>query len=129
MPGPPPELRRGRKLNNRATGERGEKLARRFLEDRGYAIVDQNYRTRRGELDLIVSKDGTLVIVEVKLRRGTGFGEPLEAVTPRKQQAIRSMAEEYLLEKAPDFQTLRFDAIGILLLAGKPRITHVQDAF
>lgn len=84
MPGPPPELRRGRKLNNRSTGERGEKIARRFLEDRGYSIVEQNYRTRHGELDIIARKDGTLVIVEVKLRRTTGFGDPLEAVTPAK---------------------------------------------
>ena len=104
-------------------------LARRFLKDRGYSIVDQNYRTRHGELDLIAHQDGTLVIVEVKLRRGTGFGDPLEAVTPRKQQTIRAMTEAYLLEKSPDFHTLRFDAIGILLQAGGPRITHIQDAF
>ena len=129
MPGPPPELRRGRKLNNRSTGERGEKIARRFLEDRGYSIVEQNYRTRHGELDIIARKDGTLVIVEVKLRRTTGFGDPLEAVTPRKRRTIRSMTEEYLSEKSPDFHTLRFDAIGILLHGGSPRITHVQDAF
>ncbi len=129
MPGPPPELRRGRKLNNRSTGERGEKIARRFLEDRGYSIVEQNYRTRHGELDIIARKDGTLVIVEVKLRRTTGFGDPLEAVTPRKRRTIRSMTEEYLYEKSPNFHTLRFDAIGILLRGGRPRITHVQDAF
>ena len=129
MPGPPPELRRGRNLNNRPSGERGERLARRFLEDRGYTIVDRNYRTRNGELDIIARKDGTLVIVEVKLRRGTGFGDPLEAVTSHKQRTIRSITEEYLVEKSPEFHTLRFDAIGILLHGDKPRITHVQDAF
>lgn len=91
--------------------------------------MDQNYRTRHGELDIIARKDGTLVIVEVKLRRTTGFGDPLEAVTPRKQRTIRSMTEEYLVEKSPEFHTLRFDAIGILLHSGSPRITHVQDAF
>ena len=104
-------------------------LARHFLEDRGYTIEDQNYRTRHGELDLIARQNGTLVIVEVKLRRGTGYGDPLEAITPRKQQTIREMTEAYLLEKSPDFHTLRFDAIGILLQSGGPRITHVQDAF
>jgi putative endonuclease len=65
----------------------------------------------------------------VKLRRGTGYGDPLDAITPRKQQTIRSMTEEYLLEKSPDFHTLRFDAIGILVRGGGARITHVQDAF
>ena len=129
MPGPPPELRRGSGLNNRSGGERGERLARRFLESRGYTIVDQNYRTRHGELDLVARKGGTLVVIEVKLRRGTGFGDPLEAVTPRKQRTIRSITEEYLLEKSPDFHTLRFDAIGILLQSDSPRITHVRDAF
>lgn len=91
--------------------------------------MDQNYRTRHGELDLIASKDGTLVVVEVKLRRGTGFGDPLEAVTPRKQRTIRSITEEYLVEKSPDFHTLRFDAIGILVHRDGTRITHVRDAF
>ena len=91
--------------------------------------MDQNYRTRKGELDLIASKDGTLVVVEVKLRRGTGFGDPLEAITPRKQRTIRAITEEYLLEKSPTFHTLRFDAIGILAPGEGVRITHVQDAF
>lgn len=82
MPRPPPELRRGRGLNNRAAGDLGEGIASRYLTRRGYAIVERNYRTRRGELDLIVRRGDTLVIVEVKLRRGTAYGDPLEAVTP-----------------------------------------------
>ncbi|QIN82956.1 YraN family protein [Rubrobacter tropicus] len=129
MPGPPPELRRGLGLNNRPSGKRGERLARRFLEERGYTVVDQNYRTRHGELDLVASKDGTLVVVEVKLRRGTGFGDPLEAITLRKQRTIRAITEEYLLEKSPTFHTLRFDAIGILARSDGVRISHVTDAF
>ena len=129
MPGTSPQLRRGRGLNNRPSGERGERLARRYLEDHGYTILDQNYRTRYGELDLIATKDETLVVVEVKLRRGTGFGEPLEAITSRKQRTIRAITEEYLLDKSPDFQTIRFDAIGILAQGNRAKITHIQDAF
>ncbi|CAA9485693.1 MAG: hypothetical protein AVDCRST_MAG05-1565 [uncultured Rubrobacteraceae bacterium] len=104
-------------------------MARRYLARKGYEIVESNYRTRRGELDLISRQDDTLVIVEVKLRRGTAYGTPLEAVTPRKQRAIRVMAEEYLAEKAPDFQSLRFDVVGILLRGERTEITHIQDAF
>ncbi len=129
MPGPPPELRRGRNLNNRASGDLGEEIARRYLASEGYEIVESNYRTRRGELDLISRHHNTLVIVEVKLRRGTAYGTPLEAVTPRKQQAIRLIAEEYLTERAPEFLALRFDVIGILIRGGRPEITHVEDAF
>ena len=129
MSGPPPELCRGRNLNNRASGDLGEEIARRYLSRKGYEIVESNYRTRRGELDLISRHHDTLVIVEVKLRRGTAYGTPLEAVTPRKQQAIRLMTEEYLAERAPEFQALRFDVIGILIRSGRPGITHVEDAF
>lgn len=103
-------------------------MARRYLLRKGHEIVERNYRTRRGELDLVSRLGETLVIVEVKLRRTTTHGDPLEAVTPRKQRQIRLMTEEYLAEKAPDFTDLRFDVVGILL-AGEPRITHVEDAF
>jgi putative endonuclease len=67
--------------------------------------------------------------VEVKLRRGTAYGNPLDAITPRKQRAIRLMTEEYLAERAPDYQELRFDVLGILLLGGRTGITHIEDAF
>lgn len=84
---------------------------------------------RRGEIDLIVRNEDTLVFVEVKLRRSTGFGNPLEAVTARKQATIRSLAEHYLAEHHPDFDTLRFDVIGILAEQGGMHIDHVEDAF
>ncbi|MBD0328260.1 MAG: YraN family protein [Pyrinomonadaceae bacterium] len=74
-----------------------------------------------------------LVFVEVKLRRGTGFGDPLEAVTPRKRARIRLVAEQYLASKgeefAAGFDELRFDVVGILLGAGKPEVRHVENAF
>ncbi len=76
-----------------------------------------------------------LVFVEVKLRRGTGFGDPLEAVTLRKQARIRRTAERYLAGKGASFadglEEVRFDVVGILLLGAgkKPEIRHVEDAF
>ena len=66
-------------------GAWGEDLALRYLIKHGYRLVERNYRTRRGEIDLIVRKEEALVFVEVKLRSSTSFGDPLEAVTPRKQ--------------------------------------------
>ncbi|MDP8951493.1 MAG: YraN family protein, partial [Actinomycetota bacterium] len=74
MSGAPFELRRGGRLNRRRIGERGESLALGYLAKKGYAPVERNYRTRHGEIDLIVREEKTLVFVEVKLRRGTGFG-------------------------------------------------------
>lgn len=110
-------------------GDRGERIALRYLEERGYSLVEKNYRTRHGEIDLIVQRDQSLVFVEVKLRRDLGFGDPLEAVTPRKQATIRAMAEQYLATHEPDFDELRFDVVGILFISGTPEITHVADAF
>ena len=71
----------------------------------------------------------TLVFTEVKLRRGTGFGSPLDAITARKQATIRSLAQQYLAEKEPDFDTVRFDVVGILVSEGTPRLVHAPDAF
>jgi putative endonuclease len=101
----------------------------RYLIQNGYTLVERNYRTRRGEINLIVRKDDTLVFVEVKLRHGTGFGDPLEAVTPRKQHTLRSVAEHYLYARRAHYDTLRFDVIGILADRPKARLLHVEDAF
>lgn len=110
-------------------GAWGEDLALRYLIKHGYRLVERNYRTRRGEIDLILRNEGTLVFVEVKLRRGTGFGDPLEAVTPRKQATLRYLAERYLADREPDFDTVRFDVVGILASREGLRINHVEDAF
>ncbi len=129
MPGPPPELRRGRRLSNRDVGDLGEEIARRHLLQLGYEILESNYRTRNGEIDLISRTGTTLVFVEVKLRRTTAFGDPLDAVTPRKQRTIRLMAEQYLYERTPDYDDLRFDVVGIFLPGARPEITHIENAF
>ena len=65
----------------------------------------------------------------MKLRRTTGFGDPLEAVTPRKQNTLRSVAEHYLYAREPHFETLRFDVIGILADKPEVRLHHIEDAF
>lgn len=74
-------------------------------------------------------KDDTLVFVEVKLRRGSGYGDPLEAVTPRKQNTLHYVAEHYLHARRPRFETLRFDVIGILADGPEVRLHHIEDAF
>lgn len=130
---------KGRRSSRRA-GDRGEDLALRYLEEKGYEPVERNYRTRHGEIDLIMHGAGThtshnaLVFVEVKLRRGTGYGDPLEAVTPKKQAQVRLMAEQYLAENedfATNLDEVRFDVVGILALPGAraPEVRHVEDAF
>ena len=119
----------GSALTNQSSGAWGEDVALRYLTRLGYTLVERNYRTRRGEIDLIVRKRDTLVFVEVKLRRTANFGDPLEAVTPHKQTTIRRLAAQYLADRNPGFNTLRFDVVGILAGRNDLRIEHIEDAF
>ena len=77
-------------------GQRGEALARRHLEAGGHAVLETNYRTGSGEIDLVTQKDGVLVFVEVRTKRGAGFGPPEESVTRDKCSRLVACAQEYL---------------------------------
>ncbi|CAN5521152.1 YraN family protein [soil metagenome] len=116
-------------MNTRRTGDMGEEIALDLLSGMGYELVERNYRTRYGEIDLILRDGETLVFVEVKLRHGTEHGDPLESVTPRKQGQVRAIAEQYLQEVEPEYEEMRFDVVGILISGGRPTITHLEDAF
>ena len=118
-----------RVLGNRRKGNRGEDEALRYLRSRGLRLVERNYRTRYGELDLIMRDGETLVFVEVKWRATLAYGSPVEAVDERKRRAVRDMSEQYLAEKEPDFDEVRFDVVGILAGSGRGAIQHVPHAF
>ena len=128
----------------RRLGARGEELAARHLIDRGYEIVDRNFRTRFGELDLIAAGEGCLVFCEVKTRVArdrSGQLGPLASVGPRKQRQVRQMAREWLAADrlrlagnsglAGGLPELRFDAIGVTLDRGGElvAIEHLDRAF
>jgi putative endonuclease len=111
-------------------GARGERIAAAYLTDSGLRVLDRNWRCREGELDLVARDGDALVFCEVKTRRGTGFGHPVEAVTPAKQRRLRVLAQRWLSghdEHAPD---VRFDVIGVLVRPGRPAlVTHLRGAF
>lgn len=121
----------------RELGALGEALARRHLEARGLTILDANFRTRHGELDLIAADGRYLVFCEVKTRVLAGPpGElgPFAAIGLEKRRRIRSMAREWLAQRPADDPwrpELRFDAIGIELDAqGRlTRLDHLEAAF
>lgn len=98
--------------NHRAVGTAYEKKAAQYLETLGYRILEQNFRCRTGEIDLIAKESGYLVFIEVKYRTGTQMGEPQEAVGCRKQQKICRTASYYCLKRriAPQ-QPCRFDVV------------------
>ena len=116
--------------NRRAVGCAGEEMACRYLEEHGYTIVDRNWRTRSGELDVVARQGGVTVFVEVKARRGRTFGEPEEAVTPAKMRRIRGLATEYLAAGAHSPE-VRFDVIGLTLGpdGNLLELRHIPDAF
>lgn len=110
-------------------GRRGEELARRHLEGRGYRILAANYRVRFGEIDLIAEERGTLVFIEVKTRTGITHGHPAEAVTEAKQRQLARVALEYLSREQQERPT-RFDVVSVLLAkGGPPQIEVIRDAF
>lgn len=83
-------------MDRKATGERGEELARKFLKKRGYKIIATNYRCRRGEIDIVARERGMLVFVEVRSKSNLNFGPPEESITAAKQEKMRLAAYHYL---------------------------------
>ena len=111
-------------------GVRGERIAAAYLTDAGLRVVDRNWRCREGELDLVAREGDALVFCEVKTRRGTGYGHPVEAVTPRKQARLRLLAHRWLAAHDAHAPDLRFDVVGVLVPASGPAlVTHLRGAF
>ncbi len=110
-------------------GEAGELLAANFLAQKGYSIIQRNFRCKVGEIDIIASDGNYLVFVEVKTRRSLNYGSPVEAVDIRKQQQIYRTALFYLQQNAIDNQDIRFDIIAITMMDEKPAIEHIVNAF
>ena len=111
-------------------GERGELRAAEYLQNKGFYILERNYRTRRGEIDLICADDRYLVFVEVKTRSSTSFGVPCEAVTSVKQRKLVLAAQQWLYNHPTELQP-RFDVVEILVSPDRStcRIRHIPDAF
>jgi putative endonuclease len=117
-----------------ALGRLGEQLAADHLLRRGYDIVERNYRTRWGELDIVAFDGQTLAFCEVKTRRANGAGgSPLEAVRSLKRAQVRKMAGQWLVDRTdrPRADTLRFDAIGVTVDAAGRLVSleHLEGAF
>jgi putative endonuclease len=111
-------------------GARGEQIAAVYLSDLGLQILDRNWRCREGELDIVAREAGALVFCEVKTRRGTGFGHPVEAVTFAKQRRLRTLAQRWLAAHDEHAPEVRFDVVGVLVRRDLPAlVTHLQAAF
>ena len=110
-------------------GELGERIAARWLRRRGWRIVAHRFRNGRRDLDLIAEQEATVVFVEVKARRGTDFGDPIEAVGWRKQRELIRSAHVWIDRFGPAEAAYRFDVVGVLIEGESVRVRHVENAF
>ncbi len=104
----------------------GEKIAEKFLRKKGYQIIERNFTTKWGEIDLICSKDKVLIFVEVKLKIGDQFGTPEEMVNKRKINQVKRIAETY----RTNLEQKRIDVVAIVLRTDKKtaeRISHYKS--
>lgn len=112
--------------NNRRTGSRYESVAADYLVEQGYRILERNFYSRQGEIDLVARDGRYLVFVEVKYRSGTANGSPAEAVGPLKQRRIRGTARYYLYSRGlPEDTPCRFDVVAVT----GGQIELIRDAF
>lgn len=109
-------------------GHEGEDIAAKYLEQHGYVVQDRNWRCGHKDLDLVVTKDNTIVFVEVKTRTSTEWGDPQEFVTDRKIRRIVNSADAYLRYNQIDMD-VRFDIISIVVERGEFKVEHIEQAF
>jgi len=112
-----------------STGAAGEDAAAARYVARGYRLLARNWRCRLGEIDLVVERDGVLVLCEVKTRRGDGFGGGHEAVTARKQAKLRSLGEAFLLCSGRRPAAVRFDVASVRVRGDRCDVEVFEDAF
>ncbi|MGE0296839.1 YraN family protein [Pseudonocardia sp.] len=111
-------------------GRHGEDIAVEYLERRGLVVLDRNWRCREGELDVVCVQGERLVVCEVKTRSCTRFGEPAEAVTPRKAVKVRRAAQAWLTTRGVGWTEVRFDVVAVVAEPGRPTtLQHFEAAF
>lgn len=110
-----------------STGRAGEDLAAAYLAEKGFRILERNFRCPRGEIDLVCEQGGVLVFVEVKARSGTERGEPGEAVGRDKQARLVKAASLYLSRRRAWERPCRFDLVSVIFLDGDTIVEHWED--
>ena len=107
----------------------GEEIAVGYLKKKGYHILDRNFRSRIGELDIIARKGNTVVFIEVKTRNNLKYGLPCEAITDNKKRHIKRMVNYYTMMNCTEGLDLRIDVIEILVKEGMVSVNHIENAF
>ncbi|MEW6101002.1 MAG: YraN family protein [Candidatus Omnitrophota bacterium] len=114
---------------NLVLGRRGEDIAANFLLQNGYKILERNYRTRLGEIDIIAREKDTLAFIEVKTRNSEDFGPPKAAVLKNKQMQLAKSALVFLKERGFMDKRARFDVVSVLCIEAGVKLELIKDAF
>jgi putative endonuclease len=112
-----------------AFGELGERIAERWLRRQGWRVVQRRYRSGHRDIDLVMEREGTVAFVEVKARRGSRFGDPVEAVNWSKQKQLIRSASTWIDRHGKPSECYRFDVIGVLVEGDRVRVRHIANAF
>lgn len=113
----------------KSLGKQGEDIAVHYLQRKGYRIVQRNYHSRYGEIDIVCRKNQDMIFVEVKTRSSDRYGSAEEAVTAVKQQRLRKTALTYLQQLDRPVRGLRFDVITVRFEVDEVVINHIENAF
>ncbi len=109
-------------------GKIGEDLAVQYIKKKGYKVIERNYRTPYGEIDIIAYDNDVLVFIEVKTRSQNRYGSPAEAITKIKAKHIYRSAEYYVLKHHLEKASIRFDVIEIMKEKGNTIIHKISNA-
>ncbi len=107
----------------------GERIAAAYLRCKGFSLVERNYRSRFGEIDVIMRRGDTVLFVEVKTRGKDPLGTPAEAVDFYKQKRLIKTAEFYIIERRLGDVDIRFDVVEVELYRFHLRVRHIENAF
>jgi len=117
-------------INRKAIGDKGEKRALIFLVEQGFNILERNYRSKVGEIDIIAGRKNLIAFIEVKTRQSSRFGNPEEAVNRKKMRKIIKTAKYYLLvNNLYDKSDVRFDVLSIKEYKQDVEIEYFENAF
>ncbi len=118
------------KDHRKTLGTKGEKIAEEFLKNKGFQIIEKNYKNKYGEIDIIAKQEEELIFVEVRTKSSAQFSDPETWVDFKKQNKLIRMANLYISEKDITNTNCRFDVIGITLTKNNNKnITHIENAF
>lgn len=115
-------------MDKRVLGKKGEEIASKYLIKSGYKVIEKNYRTKYGEIDLICEKEDSIIFIEVRTKTNLDYILPEESITSKKIEHLKKSSLEYLSNSNRKYKNIKFEFIGILFLNKENyKLNHIKD--